>query len=824
MKTRSIRNQLQYGTFLLVVVSFLLLGGALQMAELYNPLWSMMFVMGGLLLFNIIGAIIIGMAFTRQIVEPLGQLTTAAKQITLGDLDVQLVIDDDNEMGLLANAFNLMAFQLRELHDTMEERIEARTQRLEKIANLSGQLSAILDIDQLLNELVNQVKDQFNYYHAHVYILEDDQLLLRAGCGKAGRIMLEQGHTISYTKDSFVAQAALSASVVKVDDVHDDSRWLPNSLLPDTQAEMAVPIIVDKQVVGVLDVQSEHVAGLDETDASLLRFLANQVAITIKNARLFDQAEQANQETARQRDIADGLREVGGVLSGSLKMETVIDKIIEQLEKLINYDSGGLFLRFGDDLILYRVSESIKHFQGTIVPLTTDDLTVRSYKSRQVVIAGDVSQYPEWDSWAGSKIKSWMGAPLVVNDETIGVLTTDSYQVGAYSEQDGELLQDFAQLGAQAIRNARLFEKSQTALQETERLYAISQNMMTANTLSDLIAAVVEGVALPVINRATLTTFVYDNQDNIIEMVVQANWYSGQGHEPSPIGTRYGPEVIAMATPFLLQEPIFFENIQQDEQVVDPLRTLLIDLNIRAMILLPLQGQHHQQMGLVALEGEESYLFTEHELRPYLSLLGQLATAVENQRLFDEMMRATKESERARQEAEEAKDKAEQANQAKTKFLSSMSHELRTPLNGILGYARIIKQGGGLTAKQDDGLDIIQQSGDHLLTLINDMLDLAKIEAGKLELMPKIVNLPKLLDSVVNIISMRAEKKRISFNYKSLTTIPTGIQADEKRLRQIMLNILVNAVKFTDVGEVVLRVSAITKPSEDVIEGQNVAL
>lgn len=156
-----------------------------------------------------------------------------------------------------------------------------------------------------------------------------------------------------------------------------------------------------------------------------------------------------------------------------------------------------------------------------------------------------------------------------------------------------------------------------------------------------------------------------------------------------------------------------------------------------------------------------------------------------------------------------AKEAADAANEAKSEFLANMSHELRTPLNGILGYAQILGRSQDLPDKAQQGVNIIYQCGAHLLTLINDILDLSKIEARKLDLSTTPLHFPSLLQSVVEMCKIKAEQKGIDFVYQPSSRLPEGVEADEKRLRQVLINLLGNAVKFTDYGAVTLRVDVL---------------
>ncbi len=415
---------------------------------------------GGLLIFALLVMLVTARLFERVIFGPIEKLREGAKRLGQGELNYRLNFGRQDEISQVAEAFNQMAETLQGLYGSLEQQVQDRTHRLEIVASLGQRLNSILKVEDLLVEVIAQIQANFGYYHAHIYLLDQEgqNLVVAEGAGAAGAEMKAKGHHIPLAAPaSLVARAARTGQIVKVDNVRQASDWLPNPLLPNTQSEMAVPIVLKGQVAGVLDVQSDKVAGLDEGDANLLSALANQVAVALRNAHLFSEVETA-------------LAEARAAQARYLERAWEKTKITAQ--------SGHYhFARPDAPALAQTVLAEAK--QQAMAQSHTALLAVNGHDSKgksTVEVQGQVESQRS------------IVAPITLHSVTIGSLQLHPAKPGqAWSEDDLAIVEAISEELAQTAENLRLFEETRQKASQEQTIREITDKLRAAPTLNRLL-------------------------------------------------------------------------------------------------------------------------------------------------------------------------------------------------------------------------------------------------------------------------------------------------------------------------------------------------
>lgn len=285
-----------------------------------------------------VGGSLSGYYTWRSTVGPVKQLIAQTGQIMERDFRSITPLPRQDEIGQLSQAFAQMTDWLRESYEGLEQLVSDRTRALEASTEISRRLSTILNVQELVTEVVNEIRTTFDYYHAHIYLLDErnEYLVMMGGTGEAGIAMLAAGHKLELNQ-GLVGQAATTQEAVLIADVAQDANWLPNPLLPETKSELAVPIMMGDTALGVLDVQQNRVGGLDEEDVRLLQSVASQVAVALRNARLYEQAQKQAQQEAF-------INEIGQRIQTAADIETVLRVATRELRQALDVSRASVQL------------------------------------------------------------------------------------------------------------------------------------------------------------------------------------------------------------------------------------------------------------------------------------------------------------------------------------------------------------------------------------------------------------------------------------------------------------------------------------------------
>jgi len=577
------------------------------------------------------------------------------------------------------------------------------------------------------------------------------------------------------------------------DDISADAPYMPElRAREDVRAYAVAPLAVGEKTLGALVVLDTSPRTWSADELQVLNLLAGQAALALDRVRLFE-AERAG----RQR--LETLYRIGQAISSTLDAEAILDRLTDEAMRAAHATHGSALVALPD--LGYFEWRSLRGYspeqteKARSVPLPLNQgVNGRAYRTQQIVYLSDVRTDPEYFSLI-PETRSELAVPILRGDQVLGNLDLQSPQVDAFRGVDLGFLQALTDQVAIALVNARLFEETRRRLDEM---------------------AVVSYVALTGAAGRPFDETVAHARDSLIRLWPDVNVSflfvdeTEQSLRPHPSAHGVSPEIIANLRIPLNQgitgwvarerQPVRVGDVTADPRYV----TAVCAPSAHSEMAAPLVAGE-RVIGVVNVESPRLNAFSGDDLRLLTTLAGQLATIFEKVRLDEALEEERALLARRVEERTAALNIANaellKAARAKDEFLASMSHELRTPLNAILGISEALQEQvfGPLNEKQLRYIHTIEESGQHLLALINDILDLAKVEAGKVELQISRVGVESVCQASVQFIKQAALKKQIRIS-STLDSQVTALRADERRLKQVLVNLLSNAIKFTPEG------------------------
>ena len=588
-------------------------------------------------------------------------------------------------------------------------------------------------------------------------------------------------------------------------------RGLEIVYLGDEQVPMCwlgVPMTIGPQVIGTLSVQSTVTSRLfGEYERDLLTSIAGQAAIAIQNARLFGETQKRAGQLLTAAEVA---REA----SESLNLDELLPRAVELIRERFGFYHASIFLldddrksayvrastgAAGREMIARRHNLAVgsKSIIGSVTftgePLLINDVT-RDVIHRPNPLLPDT--------------RAELGIPLKVGDRVIGALDVQSTETNAFTNDDISVLQTLVDQIAIAVDNSMTYLLAEMATQEARNraqemtsLYTVSRELTTsALETREVVETALSSIATQLGDNVTCSISIYEAEtglmrtlaDQVIEggkrQFSQATDHWNFSLEDYPATRR----VMETLQPMLLD--------LSDPTIDRKERAYMEQAGTQKLLVIPLTAKG-EALGVLEIEtADPETRLTPDMVNLVSAMANQTAAALENALLYDEQLRTA--------------EQLRELDKLKNQFLANMSHELRTPLNSIIGFSRVILKGidGPVSDLQQQDLTAIYNAGQHLLGLINDILDLSRIEAGKMELNFEDLQIEMLINSVMATARGLVKEKKIMLEQRIQPNLPI-IQADATRIRQVLLNLLQNAAKFTEEGYIRVRAGLDTMPN-----------
>jgi len=686
---------------------------------------------------------------------------------------------------------------LTEAHEQVSEALERQTATSEILRVISGSPT---NLQPVLNAVAERAARLCSADDVKIHLVAGDTLRLAA---QVGPIPSVEARPIIPTRH--IGRAVLERRTIHLHDMR-----IALDQFPDAAGDvrtfgactaLATPLLREGVAIGVIQIRRLEVKPFSEKQIALLETFADQAVIAIENVRLFKELATRNGELTEALDRQTATAEVLRVISQSQsEVQPVFDTIVDNAMRLFRAWAVAVMRLDGQFLHLIAARGGLPGTEEYLRrqspwPIHGVLPGSRCVVDRTVIHIPDAESDPTLDEEMRELARtrgyrSVLAAPMLRDGQPIGALTITRAEGGPFSSAEIELLQTFADQAVIAVENTRLLGelRARTAeltrsVDELKALADVSRALSSTLELDAVLQTIVTRASQLAVTDAC-SVFEYDEateafylratnnlDDEVVTLARQAPTRKGEGVQ--------GRMAVTL-------QPVQVPDIAEEDAYHGPLRDILLKTGTRAVLAIPMLREN-ELIGGLTVNKRTPGEFSPEVIELLKTFATQSALAIQNARLFREIEQKSRE--------------LEAASQHKSEFLANMSHELRTPLNAVIGFSEVLTERmfGELNEKQEEYLKDIHASGQHLLSLINDILDLSKIEAGKMDLELSEFDLAMTIDNALMLVRERAARRSIALN-TAVDERVGQVHADERKIRQVLLNLLSNAIKLTPEG------------------------
>ncbi|HEX5669418.1 MAG TPA: GAF domain-containing protein, partial [Chitinophagaceae bacterium] len=729
---------------------------------------------------------------------------------------------------LVRNRTRQLKAKQRELESTVQLRTKELSHRVEELAVINSVQEGLvreLNIQAIYDLVGEKIREIFDAKVLDIAAYDDITGMIhdKYSYEKGDRSLIEQRPVSGFRK--YVVESRQTLHIKENAD--ELSRQYNNVVVMGEPLKSAVfvPMIAGDKVTGVISLQdTDKENAFSDSDVSLLTTLANSMSVALQNAKLFEETKLLLAETEMGKKNVELLSDIGKKITSSLDFETIFYNLYEHINQLADASifGIGIYNKEQNELEYKFAIERGKRYEPyTRSTVDKNQFPVWCIDNRKPVFINDVAleskaYIPSYvhkdmkleDGSLAEAPVSLIYLPLIAKDSVLGIISIQSFRKNAYTPYHLNLLQNLATYTSIALDNASAYRK----LNESE--HEIAQRMAeisTVNNISQALAAQIELEQLiqlvgeqmkQLFNANIVYLALLDKKTRIINFPYQF----GDDLQPMKLGDGLTSKILLTGKPLLMNKEVGV--------TTEALGVSRIGLPAASYLGVPIPVGD-EFIGVLSVQStEKENRFDEKDQRLLTTIAANVGVAIKKAQLFEDVKHA-------QQEADAARKTAEQANDAKSAFLSTVSHELRTPLTSVLGFAKIIKKRleekvFPLTDKSDpktaktieqvsENLNVVVSEGQRLTHLINDVLDLAKIEAGKMEWHMDKTSMTEVVERAIAATSALFDQKSLGLDLQVDKDLPE-ITGDRDKLIQVVVNLLSNAVKFTDSGKVSCRI------------------